>query len=315
LIDLKNIDERFAIFNRKYMCQFDNFWNRKLSIEKSEEQSILDDVYFENTAEQLWSILVDWNTYRNGDNLNLDRKTELERALKSIKKVYIEIKGFSLLEFESIPVESLQRIWNELGRVKEVNCKTNASSEYYVISICKPLMLLWGQTLAFDSKVRNNTPKFVPKNNRWSFFIWKKVMVEIQKQMLNNPNIAKAFELKLKTLKYSESKIVPYGRFLDIYFFNGPGLPDIPTNSLLLPNNSLSSHVQVNDSLLSEQVVNPFSEFVLLLNQLQKKKMVTGEEYRRYRRLWDKESESSKRDAITEEVKRKLKANGQPFSR
>jgi len=79
-------------------------------------------------------------------------------------------------------------------------------------------MLLWGQTLGFDKNVRNNSPNWVSKNHRWSFNMWYRVMKRFQETLLKEPNVITAFNEEAHA-RYGSESIVPYGRFLDIYYF------------------------------------------------------------------------------------------------
>lgn len=113
-------------------------------------------------------------------------------------------------------------IWHELGRVKEPNGNTRRDWGYSIISICKPLILLWGQTLAFDSRVRANIPNQynILMGHRSPLTTWKEVMIRFQEDLKQNPKIVDCF--KEESLKrFGNNSIVPYGRFLDIYYFEG----------------------------------------------------------------------------------------------
>lgn len=83
----------------------------------------------------------------------------------------------------------MRLIWHELGRVKEKDGKRNEFGYYFIVATCKPLIFLWGQTLAFDSRVRKYFPKRydVPKGNRWSFEDWKEVMEKIEDDLKREP--------------------------------------------------------------------------------------------------------------------------------
>ncbi|MCD6513289.1 MAG: hypothetical protein J7L07_00020 [Candidatus Odinarchaeota archaeon] len=216
--DLEKFKRKLLSFPVKYMHDFDEFWKRKLKIECGHDH-ILIDLFREETYNRLCRILSKWQAYRGGDNIN-PRET-LRKSLERISDAYDQIRRYSLLGFNKIPVEPLELIWHELGRVKELNGNRNKYGCYYVIAVCKPLMLLWGQTLAFDTNVRKNMPlKYgVAKSmNRWKFEDWRKVMVSFQKDLLRNPEFIEF--LKEESLKrYGTDSVVPYGRFLDIYYY------------------------------------------------------------------------------------------------
>ena len=216
--DLEKFKQKLLYFPSKYMRDFDGFWKRKLKIEH-EHEHVLIDLFREETYNRLHRILNKWQTYRGGDNMN-PRET-LRESLERISDAYDKVRKYSLLEFDKIPVEPLELIWHELGRVKELNGNRNKYGFYYVIAVCKPLMLLWGQTLAFDSNVRKNMPlKYgVSKStNRWKFEDWRKVMKGFQKDLLRNPEFID-FLKEQSMERYGTDYIVPYGRFLDIYYY------------------------------------------------------------------------------------------------
>jgi hypothetical protein len=79
---------------------------------------------------------------------------------------------------------------------------------------------MWGQTLAFDSHVRQNLPPMwnVPKGNRWSCEEWKAVMRHLENEMEGRPDVVSYFDEKALE-RYGTKAIVPYGRFLDICYF------------------------------------------------------------------------------------------------
>jgi hypothetical protein len=115
---------------------------------------LLDKDHIRETYARLSSILPKWQTYRNGEN-GSPLKT-LGESLQNISGAYDAIRGYSLLEFENIPEEPLRKIWHELGRVKEYEGQMNEEGNYYAIAVCISLLLIWGQTPAFDSNVRKN---------------------------------------------------------------------------------------------------------------------------------------------------------------
>lgn len=314
LIDPEKINQRFAVFNKLYMAQFDSFWKRKLAIESKNGQHILDDQHFLDTMEQLWSILLSWNAYRGGGNSVLELKPELKLSLKSIKSSYDQIRGLSLLDFDSIAKEPLELIWNELGRVKKADKRKSNSSYYYIIAICKPLMLLWGQTLAFDSKVRKKTPKFVPLDNKWNFAMWEQVMTKFQKELRNNSSLIDCLT-SVASSKYSKTTFVPYGRFLDIYFFNGPDDPNKETIETYTNPEDSYAHKETNagqvtnleyEKFLNSKGITSYQQFIGTLNQLHHNKKITGEEFRRLRSLWETETDLTTREALAKRMRDQL---------
>ena len=77
-----------------------------------------------------------------------------------------------------------------------------------------------GQTLAFDSRVRGNLPSrfHAPKEARWCFEDWRRVMVRIQECLRENPDVVGFFRW-LSEVRYGAGYAIPYGRFLDVYYF------------------------------------------------------------------------------------------------
>jgi hypothetical protein len=154
-MNCERLIERLDRFPDRYFKNFDHIWKWKLRRE-NEDTSILHKYHIDEAHERLSVILPRWQTYRNGEN-SRPLKT-LKESLKNISEAYEIIRQFSLLDFEDIPKDSLEKIWHELGRVKEFEGRKNQGAYYYAIAVCKPLLLIWGQTLAFDSKVRKNLP-------------------------------------------------------------------------------------------------------------------------------------------------------------
>jgi len=220
VINLESFKHKLRSFPRNYMRDFDNFWKQKLKSE-SEEESILDDKHRKETYQKLCHILTRWQTYRGGKNLSIDRSLRtLEYSLREVKNAYNKIRRCTLLDFDKIPEEPLKIIWHEFGRVKERGGERNSYGYYYIISVCKPLMLLWGQTLAFDSHVRENAPSkyHIPRRRRWSFEEWRSVMVKFQEDLKQDTEILDFFR-EISRNKYGTNSIIPYGRFLDIYYY------------------------------------------------------------------------------------------------
>jgi len=197
------------------LWDFINFWKWKLEIENGCKH-ILDDNFREETFRRLSSILPGWKTYRPFSSSQCLKI--LKNSLETISDAYNIIKDYSLLEFNEIPDEPLRLIWHELGRTKEEHGSKNDGGLYYIIAVCKPLMLLWGQTLAYDSLVRENIPYRVPADIRWSFEDWKRVTVNFQRDLKQNSEIINLFKEKSRET-YRTDSIVPYGEFLDYYYW------------------------------------------------------------------------------------------------
>ena len=154
MIDLERFKSFFSHYN-SWLWDFIDFWKWKLEIE-TDGKHILDDNFREKTFRKLSFILPRWQTYRPFSSSQCLRI--LKNSLERVSDAYSTIKGYSLLEFNEIPDEPLELIWHELGRTKEEHGNKNHGGWYYTVAVCKPLMLLWGQTLAYDSIVRENVP-------------------------------------------------------------------------------------------------------------------------------------------------------------
>lgn len=223
MIDLNQFRYKLQSFASEYsgyMNDFDRFWKWKLEVE-TENEHILDDNHRRETYYRLSRILPKWQTYRGVPRIRW-RET-LEDSLEEISDAYNQIRRYGLLEFSEVPNETLKLIWHGLGRVKEKGGNRNDLGCYYIISVCKPLMLLWGQTIAFDERTRVNIradiqEHNVPRDSRWNFESWTRVMESFQEDLRQNPEIVNSFRTE-SLERYGSDFIVPYGRFLDIYYF------------------------------------------------------------------------------------------------
>lgn len=161
-----------------------------------------------------------WQTYRGTKNNYPYR--DLKRALKNIVGSYNEIKNVSVLELGSSDIlNHLEIIWHELGSVKEPSGEKRDDGEYFVIAVCKPLMLLWGQTLAFDSRVRFGLSRCFETgydDRKWVFSKWVNIIVGIATQMKENVELLNFMNDEAEN-RYGKNAIVPYGRFTDIFYF------------------------------------------------------------------------------------------------
>jgi len=216
MLDPGELRRRITSFPSDYMWDFDMFWRRKLEIEAGEGH-ILDDNHRGETYVMLRGILRRWQAFRPFDTVRC--LSMLKRALLNISSAYDEIREYELLRFSDIPLEPLELIWDELGVVKHGGVR-HPRKRYYVISICKPLMLLWGQTLAFDERVRRNLPPEyrAPRGRTWDFWTWRRVMVRIQEDLKSSPGFLRAIREEAERA-YGRGHIIPYGRFLDIYYW------------------------------------------------------------------------------------------------
>lgn len=218
---IKEFKSRLQLFPKDYNNDFDNFFLWKIKVESNSLNHILDDEHIDETFRRLCEILPRWQTYRNGQNSNsLD---SLYDSLANIKHIYDQIRFYSLLNFNEVPYSTLETIWHELGRVKEKDGNRNDNGHYSTIAVCKPLMLLWGQTLAFDSKVRKHMPKISRVSRysyRWYFRQWNAAMKYFSQFLQTNREFVVFITNEAKK-RYSKDTNVPYGRFLDMYYWVG----------------------------------------------------------------------------------------------
>lgn len=218
IIELKQFGSRLQSYDRlDYAGDFKGFWRWKLRTETKDEH-ILDDSHRTQTYHRLRSILPRWLTYRGAPGIRW--REILEDSLERMAEAYDQIRSYSLLEFDKVPDEPLKLIWHELGRVKEHGGNRNPDGCYYIVAISKPLMFLWGQTLAFDSIVRTRVPQSynVPRDTRWYFEEWKSVMERFQEGLKQQPEDVKLFK-ETSNEKYGTDSLVPYGQFLDLYYW------------------------------------------------------------------------------------------------
>ena len=216
MIDL----ERFKSILLDYdelLWDFAEFWKWKLRIE-TEDEHILDNKHREETHRRLSEILPGWKTYRPYTSLPCLRI--LNDSLQRISDAYNEVRSYSLLEFNRTPRKSLELIWHELGRAKEERGRKNLGGWYYIIAVCKPLMFLCGQTLAYDSRVRENVPSQygISKSWQWTFEDWKMSMEKFQQNLKKSSKIIDLLD-ELSREKFGTDSTVPYGQFLDYYYW------------------------------------------------------------------------------------------------
>jgi len=191
-------------------------------VEANSSAHILDDNHRKEAYAKLCNILPKWQTYRNGDNSE-PLKT-LERALINIAEEYNQLRNYTLLEFDKIPIELLAKVWHELGRVKEKNGSRNKNGYYSAIAVTKPLLLMWGQTPAFDSRVRSHMAQSysIPKYScNWRLDDWTRATNQLSETLKTSVKLAEF--MKEETIRrYGEKTTVPYGRYIDVYYWKGP---------------------------------------------------------------------------------------------
>lgn len=206
-----------------YIKQYNEFWDWKISVEQKSDNHILDAGHVNDTCKKLLEILPRWQTYRG---IKCDYEKELPLAITAISHSYNRIRQYSLLEFNQIPDESLRLIWESLGLVKEKYKIKRPNLGYFIIAVCKPLMFIWGQTLAFDSINRINIRKDhsleiteTPLgDSRWSYSQWKTIMQDFQLELLKAPEVIDYCQSHSRRI-FGTDFVVPYGRYLDLYYY------------------------------------------------------------------------------------------------
>jgi hypothetical protein len=218
MFDPLKLRRALEVFQPEYMKDFNDFWIWKNKVE-NQDTSILDDKYIEATHTTLYQILKGWQTYRNGKNSNPSKTLKI--SLKNMRNDYDQIRKSTLLNFKDTSEFKLRMIWHELGRVKEYEGETNESGDYYAVAVTKPLLLLWGQTLAFDTRVRRNLPqthRVSAPDFRMGFSKWYGVMSSLSIELNDSPEFIQEVQERSGEI-YGEAAIIPYGRFLDLYFW------------------------------------------------------------------------------------------------
>jgi len=206
-----------------YINQYKTFWAWKIDVEQKSYSHILDSEHKEETSRRLLEILPSWQTYRG---VQCSYRSVLPITLSEIAHAYNEIRQYSLLEFNEVPDEPLRLLWEAFGLLKEPSGRRRVNLDYFIISVCKPLMFLWGQTLAFDSRNRKNIRKdnsiqlrnYIPAASRWTYSNWKTVMQGLQRELLQKLDIIDFCQSHSYSI-FGSNSIVPYGRFLDIYYY------------------------------------------------------------------------------------------------
>lgn len=299
MIDLKEFEKRWLILERieekEKPHTFTNFWFYKLKIE-NETNHILDKEHIERTISKLGNILKkwDWNRpYSFEDCFN-----KLSKSLTRISESYNRIRQFSLKDFDKIQEKELRNIWKELGSTKETQ---DNNLGQLIMPITKPLMILWGQTPTFDSVTRDNIwfSKYKEyKNPRWNYSFWIHIMKELSNFIKQNKKVDETFQ-QTALKKYGTDRIIPYGRFFDIYFY-APYLEtaDLNSKTHIHPKNK-KNHFSAN-----QLQQNEYSELVDLLNELRKNEKISATERRNIEQQWRKQPKN--RDLLLKNLEHKI---------
>ena len=218
MFDPLKLRHALDVFPKKNIKDFNDFWIWKSQTE-NQDISILDDEHIEATNTKLYEILNGWQTYRNGKNNNPSKTLKI--SLKNMRADYDQIRKDTLLNFKNISEFGLRMIWHELGRVKEYEGETNEGGDYFAVAVTKPFLLLWGQTLGFDTRVRRNLPRRLglsAPDFRMGFSKWYVVMSSLSVELNESTEFIREAQKISKEL-YGEDAVIPFGRYLDLYFW------------------------------------------------------------------------------------------------
>jgi hypothetical protein len=207
--DFKKID---------YANSYYDFWKWKLDVELS-GGSILDDSHRETAFDLLAARVGNWMVYRPLDLFTC--LPRLKRGLEAIQSPYENIRKYDLLSFNKAPRDQLKIIWNKLGSVKETRGDENPTSCYFTVAATKPLMFIWGQTLAFDDYVRKIMPTMPLAGidtDRWTFTLWYTAMNRFQEWVLEQEEYIEVMRETART-NFGSDELVPYGQFIDLYYW------------------------------------------------------------------------------------------------
>jgi len=214
----KEKQEKFKQFDSStFPYSFREFWKWKTSIETNKGH-ILDEYHRKETFRRLGETLKRWQWHRPYNFIEVAGR--LKDALEKIHDAYNQVRNYSLLEFSEIPNDLLELIWHELGCVK-TDEERNPTGYYLVMGTTKPLMFLWGQTLAFDSIVRKRMPRFDVRGvsgDYWNLETWKGVMMRFQEGLKRQPEVVVLLK-EVSRKEYRTTSIIPYGQFLDLYYW------------------------------------------------------------------------------------------------
>ncbi|MGB9023454.1 MAG: hypothetical protein WCC94_08475 [Candidatus Bathyarchaeia archaeon] len=204
------------IDHKTYPDCFNEFWRWKVQSENGSSH-ILDEKHREEAFRRLGLTLRKWQWHRPQAYSNMAAR--LRNSLRDISTSYAELRFYSFLEMRKIPSSMLERIWCALGSVKSKE-QMNSANPNLIMPITKPLMFLWGQTLAFDSVVRAKMPKLEnarKSQDHWTFKEWVGALLEFRDRLMKQPEIIHVFE-ELSRKEYGKGP-VPYGQFLDLYYW------------------------------------------------------------------------------------------------
>lgn len=211
--------QRIGQFQNQYPASpYDVFWNRRVRIE-SQGESVLDDANIAATAKALTDMLSGWG--RMG-RTGVPSGHPMTQLLTTVRPFYQAIAGVALGSGMMPTVRpALAACYSSLVGV------TNQSSAYpdssggdlFVAGKSKALMLLWGQTPGFDSKVRRGLKKMTHPlhptigERRWSAAKFCDVLEELDRWVQAWPSQNGGFQFK------NLYPGLPIGRIVDIVYW------------------------------------------------------------------------------------------------
>lgn len=265
---------------------------------ENKDSHILDRENRARTLQKLGSILKIWQWNRPYEFDYCFQK--MEKSIEKISDSYNRIRNFSLIEFDKVPEKDLKIIWYEFGKIKDQDNTSNFYGEL-VMTITKPLMFLWGQTPAFDSVVRAKMPLLNHQgfnNTRWEFSLWLRVMKELQNYLNDNAELTITFRKKSQE-KYGTNRIVPFGQFLDLYYWTENRL-----DTGLKTEDDFGVEKKQKIGFEEEKRQEEYHNLVSLLNKLRSAGKISAVERRDYEKNW--RNQPNNRDLLMKELERKL---------
>lgn len=281
MISAKEFEKKYKVFERLDFANrphtFHGFWSYKIRVEK-QNGHLLDNKNINETLARLGSILKIWKWHRPYE---FDHCFEpFRKSVRGISDSYAKIRHFSLLEFDKAPVKDLERIWNALGSVKPEGSYGECGE--LVMTITKPLMFLWGQTPAFDSRVREkmtslNLSGF--KNTRWEFSLWINVLKKLQAYLNSNGELVGSFRI-ISAEKYGTEAMIPYGQFVDLCYWTESRDGNSESGDAVIKEEEKTSILE------ESKQQEAFRNLIDLLNTLKESGKISAGEWRDYSKQW-----------------------------
>jgi hypothetical protein len=123
-------------------------------------------------------------------------------------------------------------------------------------------------------------------------------MSELSKFINQNTKVDETFR-RIALKKYGTEKLIPYGRFFDIYFY----APHLATDYIKIETNSQPKNTQ-NHLPIIEVQQKEYSELVDLLNELRKNGKISAVERRNIEQNW--RNQPNNRGLLLKDLERKI---------